>query len=267
MDKRRNSTEVKPFTFNALEGNPVGSSQARPFEFKDLSGTTVTGQKPNAKVIRSEREAEAQSSFRIDAVVRDLRGLSSQERDDLETRINQQVEQRLRETREKAYREGIEKGRLEGSDAALREAMARHEAQIEQMEGMVAELRQQCEERLERHRYDIYEMSKRLLKWLVLKEVQDEGYLPKLLEKLVLEMNQRHNLIIRVNQADFAAMPALLEALEKRIGALPNVRIEPHMEMKGRGIVLETENGILAATPDDLHATIDKLYESVVGHG
>jgi flagellar assembly protein FliH len=173
----------------------------------------------------------------------------------------------LKEIREEAYREGLEKGRMEGAGEALQEAMATHEQQIQTVEGMVVDLRTQCESRLENHRHDIYEMSKRLLKWLVLKEVQDDGYVPKLLEKLILEMNQRQNLIIRVNHTDFANMPAVVEALEKRIGNLPNVRIEPDMEMKGRGIILETENGILDASPDALFQTIDKIYESVVNHG
>lgn len=268
MDKRRSNTEVKTFSFNALEGTVVGgSSRATPFEFKDLSAQISVGTKPNAKIIRTEREAEAKSQFKIDSIVRDLRGLSGQERDDLENSINQQVEKRIKEIREQAYREGLEKGRMEGADAALQEAMATHEQQIQAVEGMVVELRTQCESRLENHRHDIYEMSKRLLKWLVLKEVQDDGYVPKLLEKLILEMNQRQNLIIRVNHADFADMPSVVEALEKRIGNLPNVRIEPDMDMKGRGIVLETENGILDATPEALFQTIDKIYESVVNHG
>jgi flagellar assembly protein FliH len=269
MDKSRvNPSEVKPFSFNSLEGTPLGGqSTTRNFEFRDLSGGATAQNKPAAKIIRSEREAEAKTQFKIDAIVRDLRGLTGQEKDDLEARINQQVEKRLKETREAAYREGLEKGRMEGADAALQEAMAQHEKQIVAVEEMVTQLQAQCDERLNAHRHDIYETSKRLLKWLVLKEVKDDGYVPKLLEKLVLELNQRTSLIIRVNQEQFAAMPAIVEALEKRIGNLPNVRIEPAMEMSGPGLILETENGILDASPEALMQTIDKLYESVVNHG
>jgi len=269
MEKSRVApSEVKPFTFSSLEASPVNTQgSARNFEFRDLTGAVTTEHKPNAKIIRAEREAEAKSQFKIDAIVRDLRGLTGQEKDDLETRINQQVEKRLKETREAAYREGLEKGRMEGADAALQEAMARHETQINEVEEMVTNLRAQCEARLESHRHDIYEASKRLIKWLVLKEVKDDGYLPKLLEKLVLELNQRNSLIIRVNQENFAQMPAIVEALEKRIGNLPNVRIEPAMDMQGVGLVLESENGILDASPEALFQTIDKIYESVVNHG
>jgi hypothetical protein len=92
MDKRRTNSEVKTFSFNALEGTAVGgSSTAKNFEFRDLSAQVSVSTKPNPKIIRTEREAEAKTQFRIDSVVRDLRGLSGQERDDLEASINVQV--------------------------------------------------------------------------------------------------------------------------------------------------------------------------------
>ena len=262
------TTKVTSFTFGALESSSEPtSSDYRPYEIPELTGTSISRVNVSAKVIRTEREAEARSSFRVDDIVRDLRGLSGQEKNDLETRISTEVEKRMRETRESAYREGIDKGRLEGSDAALKEALQVHQNQINEMATMLQNLQQQCTERLNDQKHDIYEMSKRLLKWLVLKEVDDKDYLPKLLEKLILEMNQKQNLLIRVNPKDFAAMPQVLEAIQERLGTLTNVRIEPEMEMKGRGIILETDNGIIDSTPEAMFKTLDKLFETVVNHG
>lgn len=266
MEKRSGTQDVRPFSFTAFEETTAAVAGFTSFEFKDLSGATAAAKRPSAKIIRAEREAESKSQFRIDDIVRDLRGLSSQERDDLETRISAEVEQRMSKMKEAAYREGLEKGRMEGADAALQEAMAKHQEQLNRVEGMLVDLRRQYEERLEAQRNDIYEMTKRLVKWLVLKEVKDESYLPKLLERMILEMNQRQNFIVRVHPDDFAGMPDLLALLEKRLGALTNVRFEPDLDMQGRGLVLETENGILDARPEALFQTIDKMYESVVNH-
>lgn len=265
MEKRPRSLEVKPFSFQSFE-TEAGAASHRSFEFPELGASAAVGKVPSAKVIRAEREAEAKSSFKIDAIVRDMRGLSSQEQDDLDQRISEEVERRIARLRDEAHREGLEKGRMEGADAALREAMQRHEAQIEQMEGMLLDLQRQSEERLEAQRRDVYELVKRLSKWLVLKEVGDDSYLPKLVEKLILEMNQKQNLILRVHPDDLALMPGLLEKIEARLGALTNVRVEPGLEMSARGLVLETENGIIDATPEALFQTIDKLFEAVVGH-
>lgn len=265
MQKRVNS-DVKPFSFNALDVDPSTSGDWQKFELPELDGSAVPRNQVSAKIIRAEREAEAKTQFRVDEIVRECRGLSSQERGDLETRINAEVEKKLRETRESAYREGIEKGRQEGIGNAFQEAKSSHEGQIEQVAQMIEDLQQQCKAQLDAEQSSMYEMLKRLLKWLVLKETKDVAYLPKLLEKLILEMNQRQNLLIRVNPEDFAGMPAVLEGLEKRLGVLTNVRVEPSSEVGERGIVLESENGIIDGTPDAMFQTLDKLFEAVVDH-
>jgi flagellar assembly protein FliH len=265
MQKRLNS-EVKLFSFNALDADPAAADNWQKFELPELDAAAVNRNQLSAKIIRAEREAEAKTQFRVDEIVRECRGLSSQERGDLESRINAEVEKKLRETREAAYREGIEKGRQEGIGNAFQEAKSSHESQIEQVAQMVEGLQEQCAARFEAEKSSMYEMLKRLLKWLVLKEVKDDSYLPKLLEKLVLEMNQRQNLLIRVNPEDFANMPAVLEGLEKRLGVLSNVRVEPSSDIGARGIILESENGIIDGTPEAMFQTLDKLFEAVVDH-
>jgi flagellar assembly protein FliH len=265
MQKRLDS-DVKQFSFTALDADLAAAVEWQKFELPELDGSVVPRNSIPAKVIRAEREAEAKTNFRVDDIVRECRGLSSQERGDLETRINAEVEKKLRETRDAAYREGIEKGRKEGLGNAFQEAKTNYDGQIEQVAQMVAELQQQCAALLEAEKSAIYEMVKRLLKWLVLKEVKDESYLPKLLEKLVLEMNQRQNLLIRVSPADFAGMPEVLAGLQQRLGVLTNVRVEPSSEISARGIILESENGIIDGTPEAMFQTLDKLFETVVDH-
>lgn len=262
------SAQVKSFSFGSFEPTTEAKPVSyQPFEIPELGGTSVNRVQVTSKVIRAEREAESKSQFRVDEIVRDLRGLTGQEKNDLETRISTEVEKRLRETRESAYREGLEKGRLEGSDAAMKEALQVHQNQINEMASMLQSLQTQCQERMNENKHDIYEMTKRLLKWLVQKEVNDNDYLSKLLEKLILEMNQKSNLLIRVNPKDFAGMPQVLETVQARIGTLTNVRIEPDLEMKGRGLVLETDNGIIDSSPEAMFKTLDKLFETVVNHG
>lgn len=268
MIKNGSSTDrVTSFTFGALEAAVErNAADYQLFEIQELTGTSSSRIEISPKIIRAEREAETKNDFKIDEIVRDLRGLSGQEKNDLESRITSEVEKRLKETREQAYKDGIEKGRLEGSDAAMKEALEIHQTQIEQVAQMITDLQSQCQQQLVDNKHDIYEMCKRLVKWTVLKEVNDSDYLPKLLEKLILEMNQKQNLLIRVNPSDFSSMDKVLEAIQSRLGALTNVRVEPDIEIKGRGIVLETENGIVDGTPDAMFQTLDKLFETVVNH-
>jgi len=205
-------SEVKPFQFGALEGVADTKVAWREFEMPPLGAGGKSAPAAPAKVIRAEREAESRTQFKIEGIVREYRGLTSQEQDDLEKRINIEVDRKLKETREAAYREGLDKGRLEGVGNAFAEASVIHREQIEEMAGIVEGLRGQCDSVLEKQHHDAYEMLKRMLKWLVLRDVSDQAYLPKLLEKLILEMSQRHNLLIRVHPEDFAAMPAARKA-------------------------------------------------------
>lgn len=269
MIKNGSSTEkVTSFTFGALEAaTDKNELEYKLFEIQELTGISTGRVDVSPKIIRAERDAEAKNNFKIDDIVRDLRGLSGQEKNDLESRIKIEVDKRLKETREQAYQEGLGKGRLEGSDAAMKEALEVHQTQIEQVAQMITDLQTQCQQQLVDNKHDIYEMCKRLVKWTVLKEVNDTDYLPKLLEKLILEMNQKQNLLIRVNPQDFASMDKVLEVIQSRLGTLTNVRVEPDTEIKGRGLVLETENGIVDGTPEAMFQTLDKLFETVVNHG
>ena len=266
MDKRLGHKDVKPFSFQAFENVSDPSTPARNFEFQDLSKTALKPNQPSAKILRTEREAEAKSAFKIDGIVRDLRGLSAQEKDDLETKINKEVEIRLRQIQDQAYREGLDKGRMEGADSALQEAMQVHQEQISTVQSMITSLQESFQKNLHDNQHEMLEMSKRLVKWLVLKEIQDDSYLPKLLEKLLLEMNEKRNLVVRVHTADFKAMPQLLEEIQNRLGSLPNVRVEPDLDMQHRGISIESENSIVHGTVESLFKTIDRLYESAASH-
>ncbi len=266
MDKRLGQKDVKPFSFQAFENVTDASSSARTFEFQDLAKANLKPSQPSATIIRTEREAEAKTSFKIDTIVRDLRGLSAQEKDDLETKISREVEVRLRQIKEEAYREGIDKGRMEGADAALQDAMQIHQEQISSVQNMITSLQESFQKNLSDNQTEMLEMSKRLVKWLVLKEIQDDSYLPKLMEKLLLEMNEKRNLVVRVSPADFKAMPKLLEEIQNRLGSLPNVRVEPDLDLEHRGISIESENSIVHGTVESLFKTIDRLYESAVNH-
>lgn len=265
MQKRTDNSTVTPFSFAPLDG-PATGEDTKTFVMPSFDKGEATRIVIPEKVIRAEREAESRTQFKMDEIVRDSRGLSSQEKGDIEKRIAADVSRRVQEEGAAALSAGREQGRAEGKEEALAQAMAVYEQQTARVEELIKDLADQCQQRLLEQKSAIYEMTKRTLKWLVLKEVGDETYLPRLLEKLILEMNQRANLIIKVHPDDFSAMPGMVEALEKRLGALSNLRVEPALDMKGRGIIIETENGLIDGTPDAMFETLDKLYASVVGH-
>lgn len=266
MQKYRNA-EVKKFEFNDLKGTHVvsnGSFQA--FEFQTLEGETVKSSSISQEDIRQERELAARSNFKIDSIVRDLRGLSRQEQNDLEEKIQAEVQKRLEVAYASAYEEGLQRGREEGREASMAEFQGGVVQKVEELAEVIANLQEQSEAVLKKDHHDVYEFIKRFTKWITMKEVQDGHYMELLLEKLILELNSRKNLIIKVGKANFGSMPEVIKAVEARIGQLSNVRVEIVPEINNPGIILEGENGLIDGSLESVFKNIDRIFEQVVKH-
>jgi flagellar assembly protein FliH len=121
------------------------------------------------------------------------------------------------------------------------------------------------DEILSKQKTEMYQLLRNLSKWIVLRELQEDGkYIERLLEKLLVEMQVRSNLLIQVNTDDFASMPEVLEHVQGRLGEMKNVRIEIDSSVKSRGIIIESENGIINATMEEQFKSLDKLFEDVL---
>lgn len=266
MSKFRNA-EIKSFEFSDLKGTHVVSQTAfQSFSFKDLKGEVFNADKPSDELIRQERGFEQKNNFKIDGIVRDLRGISRQEQSDQERHIEQEVKKRLEQAYEDAYREGLEKGRQEGEAKAMAHFQEELHQKIESFEQVIAEVQAQSTGLVEKNRVEAYEFIKRFTKWILMKEINEKVYLENLLEKLVLELNARKNLIVKVGRANFSEMPEIIKTVEAKLGQLSNVRIEIVPEINHPGIILESENGLIDGSLEGVFANIDKIFEQVVGH-
>lgn len=257
-------TEIRPFQFSDLKGTHViAKDDLKAFEFKSLAGESVTSDRASDEELRSERSYALKNNFKIDDIVRDYRGLSRQEQNDLEQKIQQEVKKRLDAAFEDAYKEGLEKGRLEGEAKAAEAISSTIEQKIEEFSNVLDQVRVQSEKFVDKNRQDIHDFVKRFTKWIVLKEINDELYLEKLLEKLLLELNVRKNLIIKVGKANFSQMPQVISAVEAKLGNLQNVRLEIVPEINHPGIILESENGLIDGSIEGVFQNIDKIFEQV----
>lgn len=267
MQKYRDG-EIKPFQFNDLKGESVSSkgSGFKPFSFDELSGESVNSQSASEEDIRTERTHERNNNFRIDSTVRDLRGLARQEQSDFEARVEAEVQRRLAAVQEEAYRDGVEQGKAEGKALAHQEYEAQLGAQLDEFSGVLGQLAQQGSAILEQERHHIYEFIKRFTKWIVLKEIDEKVYLEKLLEKLVLELNAKKNLIVKVGKNNFRDMPEIIAAVESRLGQLQNTRIEIVPEIQHPGIILESDNGLIDGSLEGVFGNIDQIFQQVLGH-
>ncbi len=261
--------DVKPFNFTDFNqaGKVVkGGSDFRPFEFEGLTGKSVNSEEISSDSIRSERQFEKKNNFKIDQVVRESRGLNTQENADIEARIQAEVQKRVEAIYQEAYQEGLEKGREEAYANAHQDFDSASAEKIEYLAQAFATIQPQIEEVQNKNRKQIYDFVKKFTKWIVLKEIDEQIYLEKLFEKLLLEINARNNLIVKVDPAHFQEMPEIIKAVESRLGQLKNIRVEVASELEHPGIILESENGIIDGSAEGIFQVIDKVFESVVGH-
>ena len=122
------------------------------------------------------------------------------------------------------------------------------------------------EDLIEKQKKEVYTLIRNLTKWIITRELKDDGaYIERLLERLLLEIQARQNLLIQVGQADFNSMPEVLNHVQSRLGELKNVRVEMDSSMKTRGMVIETDNGIVNANLEEQFRNLDKLFEDVLG--
>ena len=265
MEKFRDA-EVKPFQFNDLKGSSTPSGDQKLFAFQELTGQSFNRETISDEVLRTERSNEKKHNFKIDNAVRDSRGLSQQEESDIEVKIRQEVNRRLEAAYKEAYAEGLQKGIEEGKTEAFSKYQTELDAKIEEFSGIIEVVKLNSEKILQKNKQEIVEFVKRFAKWIVLKEINEKVYLESLLEKLILELNARKNLIIKVGRNNFSQMSEVIQTVEGRLGQLSNVRVEIVPEINHPGIILESENGLIDGSIEGIFQNIDKIFEQVLQH-
>jgi flagellar assembly protein FliH len=216
--------------------------------------------------IRANREHESTSGFSISDVVREHRGLARQEERDFEDRVEKQVILRLEQIKSAAYEEGFQSGSNKGHEKAYSESLVLLDEKIENFATVSQDLEKQAHSILSQNKDESFRMIKNLTKWILLKEVEDESYLERLLEKLIYEINTKSNLVVKVSQKSFKYMPEIIKRIEARMGSLENIRIKVDPIQDSPGIILESENGIIDGSINSQMESLDKIFEAVGVH-
>ena len=258
-------SEIKPFQFSDLGSAQSGStSEFKKYNFPEVNGQVFKKQNVTEDVIRSERVSEQKHNFKIDEIVREYRGLSRQDQSDLEKRIQEEVQRRLDQAYKEAFAEGLAQGKEQGSKEAFVQYEHNLSHKIEEISSVLESVQQQANGLLENNKKEVYDFIKRFAKWIVLKEIDSKSYLSDLLEKLILELNSRRNLIVKVGKANFEDMPAVIETVESRLGKLSNLRVEIVPEISHPGIILEAENGLIDGSLEGVFQNIDRIFEQII---
>lgn len=255
--------EVENYVFTQFKkSNDQGG--VKDYQFSDLKKGTLPQTQEHEVVIKMERQLARQKQFQIAPVVEEFRGMSAQAERERERRIAEEVSKRVALIKEEAYQEGLALGQEQGRAEILEQMSFEVEEKLSYFTGMIHEVLALKVQIAEQQKKEIFTMMKNLVKWVLLRELKEDGaYVERLLEKLIIEMGSKEHLLIHVSESHFAQMPEVLEIVQKKLGALTNVRVEVDYEMDGPGLILESQNGIINASLKQQFENLEKLFEAV----
>lgn len=262
----KTTAQVTPYEFHSFNEIEEGSDSLKLFEFKPLLTAAQTVEKSEfQRIIKTEREFAKTSMFKINPIVEEYRGFKDQENREYEDRVEEEVRRRVSEIQDEAFKAGFDEGVNQGREEIFVQMRSAVDEKLEDFSQMVTSVLKTQEEILSKQKAEMYQLLRTLSKWIILRELNEDGkYIERLLERLLLEMQVRNNLLIQVNTDDFDTMPEVLAHVQTRLGEMKNVRIEMDSSVKTRGIIIESENGIINATIEEQFKSLDKLFEDVL---
>ncbi len=234
------------------------------FDFQPLNRNQVMDIQRHEKVIQIERSNAERSNFKISPVVREHRGINRQEELERQRLIQEEVERQLVKVQKLAYEEGLEKGMQDGREEVFNQLRTEVDSKVEQLQEMINVTLSKQAELLQNEKMAVYRTIKNLTKWIILRELKDDGdYVLRLLEKLISELQVKSNILVQIDPRSFAEMPDVLELIKERMGAMDKVRVECDYDIEGPGIVVESDNGIINGSLKEQFQSLAKLFENV----
>ena len=198
-------------------------------------------------------------------IVEKYRGLKDQEEQEYQDTVEKEVTKRISEIQDEAFKAGFEEGVNQGREEIFNEMRSVVDQKLDNFSQMVNEVLKTQDDILAQQKKEIYLLLRNLTKWIIIRELKEDGkYIERLLEKLLLEIQARNNLLIQVNPSVFGEMPEILAHVQARLGELKNVRVEIDSAILTSGMIVESDNGIVNATMEEQFKSLDKLFEDVL---
>ncbi len=253
---------VSSYEFLDFNVPSKGLGHVTEFKYKNIDRTDLVVEQQKKSLI--EQKLAKSSGFNIDDIVQNARGIKAEENRAYENKISEETSKRVDKIKEDAFRKGFEQGVEEGRGELLSRMVEKADENLTSLASMISEVVQTQEKIVKQKQKEIYALLKTLARWIVLRELKEDGkYIERLLEKLVIELGSRSSLLVQVNQKNFEEMPEILERVQKKIGEISNVRVEIDYDVEERGIVLESDKGIIDGNLEIQLAALDKLFAEV----
>ncbi len=265
--KEFSEDQIKGYTFINFEEQPeiFHKEKVKDFTLHSFEQEELVEDLDQIKeAIHQERKTAEKNNFKIATIVSKHRGLLQDKENERQRQIEAEVARRVELLREEAFTQGFEEGKRQGEELVINELKGAVEEKLAHLTELINDVVATRDDILTNQKKEMFTMIKNLTKWIILRELENDGeYLTRLLEKLIVELQSKSNILIQVSKQHFDAVPEALEIIENKIGKLENVRVEVDYEIEEHGLIVSSDNGIIKGTLEQQFASLDKLFESV----
>jgi len=256
--------KISDYEFQPLFDDSEAEKGLTSFEFQPLEEGQIRNVQEHERTIKIERSHAKEKNFTIAPIVREHRGMNRQEELERQRLIQEEVEKQLARIQDQAYKEGFEKGHKDGQEEVFRQTRAEVDQKVEALNGLIEKVLMQQADLIQDEKQNVYRTLKTLTKWIILRELKDDGdYILRLLEKLINELQVKSNVLVQLDPSSFEQMPDVLEALQEKLGEINNVRVEVDYDIPGKGVVVESDNGIINGSLKEQFYALSRLFEQV----
>jgi flagellar assembly protein FliH len=255
---------IKNYQFQSFDGNEEQSRKVTPYVIQEFKSFNSVTKEVKAKVIKKESDFAHKNSFEISPIVKEHRGINKYKEDERKKEIETRVLDEVNSIQKKAYDEGFEAGREEAKKQFELEMQNQAKDRVLSFEKFVQDALEYKPYLIKEQKQEIVGLIKSITKWIILRELKDdELYIERLLEKMILELKSNSNLVIHTSPDLYQKMPEIINAIEESVGNLSNVRIEDDLNSTELGMIVESENGILSGELSEQFQILDQIFSGI----
>jgi flagellar assembly protein FliH len=231
------------------------------FELKKLKATSGAVLHPSSQSVgqslgrsaSARAQALAQSvsrdRFKLSQLAKEAQGEEEKERRQIDAAIQSRVQAESEMARAIGLKEGYVEGLNQGRQEALEQYRKSSSEKVERLDQLVSSMEAAKIQIFEANQKFLVDLAYRVGRSVLLKELAtDREYVTRLARGLLEKIELRDNLTLKLNPSDAALVDELKAGLQGTFANLRNLAIETSSEVRGGGVVLESEWGAIDAS-------------------
>ena len=264
--KKFDDDHVREYEFSTIDDSKgYANTNVVEYNIDDTNFFSNLPKDEHKRKIQRELTLAKEKDFHICPVVKLYRGIGLQEKENQRKEIEKNVEAKFSTLKDKAFKvgreEGVEVGKQEAYEIMKRSASDK----LEEITKIVTDVMQEKERLLQKEKIEVYQIIKNLTKWIILRELKDDNdYIKRLLDKLIGEIGQDNNFIVKVGRNKFGQDADIQKMIERKIRKKTNVSVEFDSTID-QGIIIESTHSIVNGTLEEQFKSFDKIFETVGG--